>query len=119
MSRSWIVLGLALLLALSVPVSAQEALAKDCSTVVCTAANGGEVQLSFKTHRTWKIKLPSEAFASVGTGFRFADSQGRDFAAKLEGTSLLVDTDGDGKFDAKAEGTSALLTLREISISLP
>jgi hypothetical protein len=62
------------------------------------------IPLTLKTYRNWKISLPAEEFAPVGPAFRFAGSLGRDFTVKPEGTTLLVDCDGDGKVETRAEG---------------
>ena len=59
----------------------------------------GEIELSFKAHRNWTVLLPSERFTKVGTEFPFAHAGGTGFAAELRGSSLAVDTDGDGQSD--------------------
>lgn len=98
-----------LLLAVAVSAPAQSG-DRSCSQVT-SLTEGSSIPLTFKTYRNWQISLPAEEFSPVGPAFRFADSLGRDFFVKPEGTTLLVDTDGDGKTDTKAEGEKAHITL--------
>ena len=76
-----------------------------------TATEGSTIPLSFKTYRKWKIRLPDEKRAPVATGFQFGATLGQTFSVTPEGTALLIDSDGDGKTDVKAEGQDALITL--------
>ncbi|MHC4514385.1 MAG: hypothetical protein ACYTGW_03490 [Planctomycetota bacterium] len=75
-------------------------------------AAGFVVPLTYRGQRRWKLRLPNEQWKPVGPAFDLSETHGHDFTAKLEGTRLLVDCDGDGKTDVKAEGTKAFLTLR-------
>ena len=101
--------------------------AQDCSQALsaresCQALSAREscqakaselvVPLSYRAQRKWKIRLPALVWKAVGTGFKLATTHGSDFVAKLDGVRLLVDVDGDGKTDVKAEGETAYLILR-------
>jgi hypothetical protein len=77
------------------------------------------IALEFKTYRDWDIVLPAEQFARVSGGFSSVGCSGEEFAAKLDGTGLKIDTDGDGKPDTTLTGKeddagnkSAMVTLR-------
>ena len=80
---------------------------------------GETIPLEFKTYREWDIVLPAEQFARVSGGFSTVGCTGEEFAAKLDGTGLKIDTDGDGEPDTTLTGKqddmgnkSALVTLR-------
>ncbi|MHC4077555.1 MAG: hypothetical protein ACYST0_03820 [Planctomycetota bacterium] len=75
-------------------------------------AAGFVVPLTYRGQRKWKLRLPNEQWKPGGPAFRLGEPRGHHFPATLEGTRLLVDCDGDGKTDVKAEGTKAFLTLR-------
>ena len=93
---------------LTVPVAAlpQEPLATP------DAQDGFAVALVNRGQRKWKVKLPDEQWKPVGTAFAFKKTHGFDFKTELQGTRLLVDTDGDGQTDVSAEGKTAFLILR-------
>lgn len=81
-------------------------------------AEAQQVPLEYKVYRTWDITLPAEQFARVSGGFSNVTCTGDEFKAKLDGTALEIDTDGDGKPDTKVVGKkddagnkSALVTL--------
>jgi hypothetical protein len=77
------------------------------------AANvGGVATLTYRTHRDFDLLLPKEGYRPVGTAFPLAGCLGSDYAAKLDGTALAVDSDGDGTLDVRAEGPTALVTFR-------
>ncbi|MEM7264099.1 MAG: hypothetical protein AAF488_19085 [Planctomycetota bacterium] len=95
-------------LALGLSVGASPATVPEPAPGV-TRAENGSVEMQYRTYRKWKILLPNETFAPVGDGFT---AGGEKFIAQLEGTALAVDTDGDGKTDVRADGESALVTLR-------
>lgn len=69
------------------------------------------VPLKMKVYRKWSIKLPSEQWSTVGTGFNLKSGVGADFKAHLEGTALAVDIDADGKIDVKVETPEGHLIL--------
>ena len=81
--------------ALPVAFAAENPAKDDAST-----AESGTVALKYKTYRNFSLRLPAEQFAPVGAGFTVGKTS---FKAKLEGTALAVDTNGDGEFDAKVE----------------
>lgn len=96
---------------LSMPLAApQEPAAQPAAEA--TQPAGFAVGLTHRAQRKWKLSLPDEQWNPVGTAFKLAKTHGFDFKTKLEGTRLLVDTDGDGETDVSAEGKTAFLTLR-------
>lgn len=72
------------------------------------ATEGGEVALEYVTLRTWNLRLPKETLTAVGAGIAIPHQGGATFAARLDGTALLVDTDGDGETDARVERTAGV-----------
>lgn len=80
------------------------------------AAETVSIELAFKPYKDWTLLLPDEQFAKVGEGIAFPHAGGEHFTAKLEGTVLWVDRDGDGECEAKVEplegGETALMVLR-------
>ncbi len=101
---SWLILAL---VASALPVIAQDSAAAGASVFEPTTQD-----LEYRTHRKWKLSLPAETFTPVGVGFPFEQSLGQRFAAKIEGTALVIDSDGDGTFDVKVEGTEGRVTLK-------
>ncbi|MCP3915538.1 MAG: hypothetical protein GY711_08290 [bacterium] len=65
---------------------------------------GGSIELEYKTYRKWDIVLPAEQFARVSGGFSSVSCSGESFGAELDGTALVVDTDGDGTPDVRVAG---------------
>lgn len=74
------------------------------------------VDLTFKPYKDWNILLPNEQFAKLGEGVLFDHAGGNRFAAKLEGTVLWLDRNGDGECEAKVEpfepGQTGLMVFR-------
>jgi len=74
------------------------------------------VELSFKPYLDWDYLLPREQFATVAEGIAFPHAGGDVLAARLEGTALWLDRDGDGECDSKVEplerGQTALMVFR-------
>jgi hypothetical protein len=102
-------LGIGLVLVLAGAFSPSAARAADASAG--TAGKSGTVELGYRAYRKWDLELPAERFAPVGRGFAFSAVLGHDFVVEPEGTSLKIDTDGDGAFDVTAEGPEAQITL--------
>ncbi len=75
-------------------------------------SDASSVTLDYRTYRKWDILLPSEEMKPVGDGFDLPISAHKKYIAKLDGTALAIDTDGDGETDVRADGDSALVTLR-------
>lgn len=71
-----------------------------------------EVQLQTKVYRNWKFRLPAESWKKVGKAVHVptfgADTR---FRAQLDGTSLALDTDGDGSFDTKVAPKGGVILL--------
>lgn len=72
----------------------------------------GSVELTHRVVREWNLELPAEQFTPVSATLPFEGTLGRTFKTGLEGTALAVDSDGDGEFDVRADGKSALVRLR-------
>ncbi|MHC4935494.1 MAG: hypothetical protein ACYTGJ_04670 [Planctomycetota bacterium] len=99
--RAGLLLGAVLtLVGFGLPLAASEA--EEGST--------GSSELRHRTVRDWDLELPAERLIPVGQGFDLTATLGRTFKVGLEGTSLLIDTDGDGEFDVTAESPAASVT---------
>jgi len=74
------------------------------------------VELSFKPYKDWDLLLPKEQFATVAEGVAFPHAGGDVLTARLEGTVLWLDRDGDGECDARIEpmerGQTGLMVFR-------
>lgn len=100
------------LLMLALLISAVPVLAQDAAAATTTISDDTQtIELEYRTHRKWKLKLPAESFAPVGVGFAFEKTLGVRFVAKAEGTGLQIDSDGDGAVDVKVDGTDGFVTL--------
>ncbi|MCA8962246.1 MAG: hypothetical protein KDC38_17095, partial [Planctomycetes bacterium] len=97
--------GVVLTLAWTVPTLGNDA-------ELSAMASKGSVDLDYRIYRDWSIELPAERFDKVGDGFAIPFSQADKYVARLEGTALGVDTDGDGEVDVRAEGEKGLVALR-------
>lgn len=97
---------------LSLALAAQQQPAAPDGDEVKKENTGFVVPLSYRGQRKWKLRLPDEQWKPVGTAFQLEKTHGHDFTARLAGTRLLVDCDGDGQTDVKIEGTKAFVTLR-------
>ncbi|MDP6425261.1 MAG: hypothetical protein QGG14_10990 [Planctomycetota bacterium] len=69
-----------------------------------------EVALTTKVYRSWKIRLPAEGWRKVGKAVQVA-SWDKSFAAKLDGTSLRLDTDADGEVDTTIDKKGGVVLL--------
>lgn len=78
----------------------------------------GESPLTYRSYRSFDYELPDETWRSVSGGFPLAGAAEGAFAAGLDGTSLRLDSDGDGTLDRTVDGVeqagvrSARVTLR-------
>ena len=85
------------------------------SIPIATAANetatAGTAELRHRSLRKWDLQLPAEKLTPVGQGFSLEETIGKTFKVELEGTSLKIDSDGDGTFDVTAESPEAAVTL--------
>lgn len=76
------------------------------------------VATKYKVYRNFEFTLPKERWLPVGEGLRFAGFEDRLFATALDGTALLLDTDGDGETDLRValedtqEGKTPLVVLQ-------
>ncbi len=66
---------------------------------LCAAEETESVDLRYRSYRTWSLQLPSETWFPLQDGIRIPHAGGDTFAFEYEGTSLKVDTDGDGELD--------------------
>ncbi len=97
-------LGLGVLLALTVMVSS--ASAQD-------AEGADQITLKYKPCPKWNYILPHEVFTPVGDKIAIPHAGGDGFAVAMDGTTLLLDANGDGRLgDAKAKGAGAWVTLK-------
>jgi hypothetical protein len=103
--------------ALACPLSARaendSAADNSTSVVGLASAEPGtvEVALEPRVQRTWKLHLPAESWSPVGKLLDFTGGLGRAYAAELSGTSLRLDTDGDGELDVTVEAPEGLVVL--------
>ncbi|MCP5021229.1 MAG: hypothetical protein GY930_05575 [bacterium] len=67
------------------------------------AAVTTEVALSFRTLRTWDVRLPAEAFAPIGKAIPFAAAGEAGLKIAIEEGTLRIDRDGDGELDGRVE----------------
>jgi len=86
--------------------------AQDAAPGEATLTEPVSQELEYRTLRKWKLKLPAESFSPVGVGFAFEGTLGQSFPVRLEGTALVIDSDADGTFDVKVEGTEGRVTLK-------
>lgn len=82
-----------------VAASSFAATAKDTSTTT-------EVDLTFRTLRTWDVHLPAESFAPIGKTIPFAAAGDAGLRVAIEEGSLRIDRDGDGELDGRVETPS-------------
>jgi hypothetical protein len=105
--------------ALACPLSAQseQVAAADASNRAISAAPAPadpgtvEVALEPRVQRTWRLHLPAESWSPVGKLLDFTGGLGRAYATELSGTSLKLDTDGDGELDVTVEAPEGLVVL--------
>jgi hypothetical protein len=80
-----------------------------------SAPNENEAEktaLSYKAYTKWTIDLPNETFSPVAQMIPIKHQGGEGFVAALDGPALAVDSNGDGKVDVKAKGTSGHVVLK-------
>lgn len=82
---------------------------------IAAAAEPILVDLDYRTERKWSILLPEEKFQPVSGSFEL---NGQHFAVLLDGTSLAVDTDGDGETDRRVRGTEDDSGVRTARVTL-
>lgn len=87
-------------------------------TPAATAADPGpitagvEIPLETKIYRNWKFRLPAEAWKNVGKAIEIpGDGKSRSYKAQLDGTQLMLDSDGDGELDTKIEEEGGVVLL--------
>lgn len=66
---------------------------------VCDAEDTASVELKYRSYRNWSVQLPTERWFPVKDGIRLDHAGGAMFAFEFSGTSLKVDTNGDGELD--------------------
>jgi hypothetical protein len=107
---------LSCIVAIAVPGLAPGALAvapQDATQYALPAAPTGstKVDLQTKIYRSWKIRLPAESWRPVGKGLTVAGWGDTLFRAQLDGTSLVLDTDADGKLDTTVASEGGVIAL--------
>ena len=76
------------------------------------------VATKYKVYRQWDFTLPRERWVAIGEGMQFSGLGPQTFVTRLDGSALLVDTDGDGETDVRVEsadtkeGKTPLVVLR-------
>ena len=85
--------------------------------VVTLPLAGGEntmtAKLSPKVHKKWSLLSPSETWTQVSGLIAIPHADGKGFAtAKTGPVTLEVDTDADGKYDAKVKGSKGFVILK-------
>ncbi len=77
------------------------------------SAGSDEITLKYKPCPKWNYILPHEVFTPVGDKIAIPHAAGDGFAVAMDGTTLLLDANGDGRLgDAKAKGAGAWVTLK-------
>lgn len=86
--------------------------------VPAVAAPGGVLSLSPRADRRATIVLPADGARPVGATIPFVGHASGGFATEFDGSTLRLDTDGDGEVDRSIAppkpGEAALVTLRGI-----
>jgi len=90
------------------PAGADEKVAGGAKAAPASA----EMPLRYKPARRWNYTLPAASFRKVGGAIDLTAAGGAKFATAIKGSSLEVDTDGDGTTDVTVEGTSGYVRLR-------
>jgi hypothetical protein len=85
--------------------------------VVTLPLSGGEnavtAKLSPKVHKKWALLSPAETWTSIQGLIAIPHANGKGFAtAKTGPLTLEVDTDADGKYDAKVKGAKGFVILK-------
>ena len=84
-------------------------------TILGASGNAGTgdlaVPMNHKRYRDWTIELPQETFTTVGSRIELANGK-YSFAAKMEGTNLLLDLNADGETDVRVTGEEGSALLR-------
>ncbi|MDF1836677.1 MAG: hypothetical protein P1V35_02310 [Planctomycetota bacterium] len=65
-----------------------------------------QVDLTFRTLRTWDVHLPAEAFAPIGKTIPFAAAGEAGLKVAIEEGTLRIDRNGDGTLDGRVETPS-------------
>ena len=119
LSKTFGVLGGALLLFCGSELVAQQALFQTASAPLDTGAHLSAmdtatvtVPLKYRVVRNWKFRMPAESFAKIGSVLPVGHDGGTGFSTELSGTALTIDTDGDGKADVKADPADATVVLK-------
>ena len=88
------------------PILESMLLATSLTTAPVPSGPGETATLRYRADRTWDVQLPAERFIPVSGGFPIAHAGGAQFVAEVDGTTLVVDTDGDGVTDRRIEATT-------------
>ncbi|MEE9392248.1 MAG: hypothetical protein V3W41_07060 [Planctomycetota bacterium] len=75
-------------------------------------AKGETIKLKFKAVQKWNIVLPNEEFTKADGKIAIPHANGDGFVTELDGMSLAIDSNGDGKVDTKAKGVGGFATLK-------
>ena len=85
--------------------------------VVTPPLGGGEAKvtakLSPKVYKKWSLMSPAETWTKVGSLIPIPHAEGKGFAAAKTGpVALEIDTNADGRYDAKVKGAKGFVTLK-------
>lgn len=69
-------------------------------------------KLKYKKVSKWEIVLPNETFTPVSGGIKIPHAGGDSFPTEIDGTALVIDSNGDGKPDVKAKGAKGDVVLK-------
>jgi hypothetical protein len=76
------------------------------------SAAESQISCSHTIVREWDLSLPALQLFAVSGTIPIAHSNGNGFAVEMDGTALLVDTDGDGKAELRVSPPESVVVLR-------
>jgi len=71
-----------------------------------------KAKLKFKAYKKWTIELPKETFSPIKSEIAIPNGENSGFATEMQGTNLMVDSTGDGRFNDKARGQAGFIVLQ-------
>ena len=83
-----------------------------CLVLAATAAGQRTASLAYRALPDFDLLLPDQRWVTATTAIWLPHSRGETFAAEVDGLSLRVDTDGDGRLDEVFKGVEHHVVLR-------
>src|SRR5690606_14113073 len=80
--------------------------------LTCAASAQRTTALHFRALPDFDVLLPQETWRTGTDGVAIPHAGGASFAAAVDGLTLHVDTDGDGRLDEVCKGATHEVTLR-------